>query len=202
MTRVEPLTPARMGDAHAIQKAFLGSKHVCCCIPLSCGETEADLAKKYARAPTRMPMAGVAVGTDGQTVVGFIQVRLHGMPLLDEFEALMHTTKPGECYIETVAVNSAHRGQGAGGKMLEWSEAVARAHGATVLTLSVIKGNPARRLYERFGFVAQPQDGCESLSLAVFICCIMGRPYGCFHPDCGAVHMEKPLGGAPDSSRP
>lgn len=51
-------------------------------------------------------MAGVAVGTDGQTVVGFIQVRLHGMPLLDEFEALMHTTKPGECYIETVAVNS------------------------------------------------------------------------------------------------
>jgi len=63
-----------------------------------------------------------------------------------------------------------------------------------VLTLAVLNGNPARRLYERFGFVAEARgDGCSDCIEACVVFCIIGRPYGLCDPHCGAVDMAKPL---------
>ena len=67
------------------------------------------------------------------------------------------------------------------------------SHKSTVLTLSVLNGNPAQRLYERFGFVVMPEDECEQCCAAAITLCAVGRPYGCCHPHCGASDMRKVL---------
>jgi len=53
-----------------------------------------------------------------------------------------------------------HRGHGLGAKLLKQVIAEAVAAGAT-LTLSVLKANPARLLYERLGFVVVGQSELE-----------------------------------------
>jgi ribosomal protein S18 acetylase RimI-like enzyme len=58
-----------------------------------------------------------------------------------------------------IAVSPAHRGTGVGGLMLDRLLADARALGFPGVSLSVRVTNPARRLYERFGF--RPVDGSE-----------------------------------------
>ena len=58
----------------------------------------------------------------------------------------------GELYLDTLAVTPAARGQGVGGALLERCAARARDLGLP-LTLLVEEGHPARRLYERSGFV-------------------------------------------------
>jgi GNAT superfamily N-acetyltransferase len=59
----------------------------------------------------------------------------------------------------TIGVVAAHRGRGIGAALLQAlaAEAVARSIGA--LSLSVEHGNPARRLYERAGYVSVADDG-------------------------------------------
>jgi ribosomal protein S18 acetylase RimI-like enzyme len=50
-------------------------------------------------------------------------------------------------------VDPAHRGRGAGGRLLDEAVGFARAHGAGEVLLSVTDGNDvARRLYEQYGF--------------------------------------------------
>ncbi len=49
------------------------------------------------------------------------------------------------------------RGGGAGGAALELLAPALRAHGVHALHLQVRPENPARRLYERLGFVASPR---------------------------------------------
>ena len=61
----------------------------------------------------------------------------------------LHTTKPGEAYVEQLSVAAAARGKGIGKLLLGWAEARAREHNCRILTLSVLNGNPAMRLYER-----------------------------------------------------
>ena len=52
------------------------------------------------------------------------------------------------------------QGQGLGGELLEQVIAEARSAGASV-SLSVLKANPARALYERMGFVVTGEAGHE-----------------------------------------
>ena len=54
------------------------------------------------------------------------------------------------------------RRQGIGSRLLERFEAAARTRGCAVLTLEVLQDNPARCLYERFGFNADPHDDQET----------------------------------------
>jgi ribosomal protein S18 acetylase RimI-like enzyme len=88
-----------------------------------------------------------------------------------------------------MAVTAAARGKGAGTAMLRWSESIARERGATRLSLGVVRGNPAIRLYERFGFVRtsgfRPDMDC-------MITCMMGCPHW-RNGGCGGYMMEKPL---------
>jgi GNAT superfamily N-acetyltransferase len=59
-----------------------------------------------------------------------------------------------------IAVSPARRGTGVGAAMLDRLLADARAAGLPGVSLSVRATNPARRLYERFGF--RPVDDAET----------------------------------------
>lgn len=95
--------------------------------------------------------------------------------------------------MEFLSVTAQARGQGVGTKLLQWGEERAREHNATELTLSVLNGNPAKRLYERFGFVAQPMTWWQRCMDCVCVTVLMGRPYGCCHRDWGSTFMVKDL---------
>jgi GNAT superfamily N-acetyltransferase len=68
---------------------------------------------------------------------------------------------PGEWWILQVQIMPAHQGQGIGGQLVGALVAEARAAGMA-LCLTVLKANPARRLYERHGFALITEDefGC------------------------------------------
>ena len=99
----------------------------------------------------------------------------------------------GETYIEQISVSAAARGKGIGKRLLQWAEAQARAANGTSMTLTVLNGNPARRLYERFGFVVVPEDPCEQCVGCCVVTCLMGRPYGLCDPHFGGVEMKMVL---------
>ena len=104
----------------------------------------------------------------------------------------LHKTKPGEAYIDQVMVSSDTRGLGVGTKLLEWAEALARERDAKVLSLEVLNGNPARRLYERFGMTEEQAGFCTRCCISpLFICCFASQHYGCSH--WGSVLMTKNL---------
>lgn len=189
--RVEPLTEARFAGALAIQNDFVGArKRACClCSYACCPAGPAEFAAPFRRSPERMATCAVAVRGEHE-VVGFVQMTAHGMPR-DLVSRMLHTSRAGECYIEMMAVSAETRGQGVGTRLLEWCEAVARARGARTLSLGVVAGNPARRLYERFGFVAREQGTCECICTSSLLCCLFGLP----HCRCGGIEMEKSLEG-------
>ena len=66
-----------------------------------------------------------------------------------------------------IGVSPQSRGRGIGGAMLEELKVTARAQGYAALSLSVNRGNPARRLYERHGFedlsISAPTDSSVTL---------------------------------------
>lgn len=88
------------------------------------------------------PTARVWLAFDGDEAVGvcvgFVGYStFHARPLLN---------------IHDLAVLPTHRGRGIGRAMLAAAEDMARSAGCCKLTLEVLEDNPARRLYERFGF--------------------------------------------------
>jgi ribosomal protein S18 acetylase RimI-like enzyme len=59
----------------------------------------------------------------------------------------------------SIGVEPAARGRGVGTRLLDGLVEVARADGHRAISLSVEPDNPARRLYERAGFVRVADDG-------------------------------------------
>ncbi len=164
-----------------------GAKFCCLCCPLSEHESGQGLIKYMEANPSRIPSWGIAVDNDGR-VLGYVAMTFHPMQPMDG----LHTTKPGEAYIDHVMVSAAARGRGVGLLLLEWAEALAREHNSTILALEVLNGNPAKRLYERFGLVVQPAGPCSRYCISpIFICCFASLPYGCSH--WGSVLMTKNL---------
>ena len=140
-----------------------------------------------------MRSAAVAVESTSRNVVGFLQLCFEGMP------SELHTTKRGEAYVESVAVDVRARGRGVGTKLLEKSEAIARERGCTYMSLGVVRGNPAVKLYERRGYSeVKGTDCCDECFSVPFICCLFGPV---IHPKgspsyCSwgrTFHMEKRL---------
>ena len=187
--RVEALTPARYRENYDIEHAFLGSKKFCCVLPWSCcggfGEWRAQREKQ---APEHKALYAVAIDESTSKVLGFVHCCGHGM------KCDLHTPKPGELYVEELAVSAEARGKGVGTKLLQWAEAQAVARGDTVMSLAVLRGNRAQGLYERFGFEEQPhQDGCDECCECCFVTLCFGRPYGCCHAGWGSAFMTKSL---------
>lgn len=60
---------------------------------------------------------------------------------------------PGAYHIAEIDIDPEYRGRGIGGALLDWAEAQARKQGFKRISLTTTTSNPARRLYERHGFV-------------------------------------------------
>lgn len=187
--RIEVLRAEYYDGARAIQNDFLGArKRACGVIPCACcPNSRLEFELPYRRSPELLALSAVAVREDG-TVVGFVQMYEYGLPR-GPIEQMMHTLRPGEVYIEMLSVSAEARGQGIGTRLLEWCEATARARHAEVLTLGVVAGNPARRLYERFGFEVEERGICAAICTSLTLCCLIGLPHG----ECGGIQMEKRL---------
>jgi len=189
--RVVTLTAERFAEANDVQNAFVGTKSFCNCLPYSiCLEPIDDFAKHYRKHPESLEYSAVAIvaasSDDPGRVVGLVKVSSYGVPQRWD-DALMHEVKPKECHVISIAVSAEARGKGVGTKLLQWVEAKAREKACDRITLHVVRGNPAIRLYERVGFEIVPEDGpwCSD----VFACFLIGRP----HSQCGAHFMEKKL---------
>ena len=185
-TTVQPLTMELVDAMTNVHNEGFGSKHCCLCCPVA--DTDGRIQRFYAKHPERLPMCGVALGNDGKPL-GFVQLAIYPMNDKDG----LHNTQPGEAYVEMISVAAAARGKGIGKLLLGWAEAKARERASTVLTLSVLHGNPAIRLYERLGFEAKEVDGCEQCIGGCVVCCLFGRPYGVCDPHWGSVDMKKSL---------
>ena len=107
--RIEVLTPARYRENYDIEHAFLDSKKFCCVLPWSCcggfGEWRAQREKQ---APEHKALYAVAVDETTDKVLGFVYCCGHGM------KCDLHTPKPGELYVEELAVSADARGKGVG----------------------------------------------------------------------------------------
>ena len=161
--RIEPLTPERYGEDFKLLFEFLGTMRCCCCIPNSCGESEAGWTKKREKWPAdKLSLSAVAIDEATNKVVGFVHCSGYGHP------CDMHKPKEGEIYVDEICVEKAFRSRGIGTQLMNWVEGVARERGATTLSLLVLRGNPSFGLYERLGFVAKKQS---SLKECLDCCC-------------------------------
>ena len=68
------------------------------------------------------------------------------------YAAIRHDAAERRVFISKLYLLLAHRKSGAGRRSLELIERLARERGATLLWLTVNKGNPSVRAYERLGF--------------------------------------------------
>src|SRR5262245_11029663 len=68
------------------------------------------------------------------------------------YAAIRHDAADARLFISKLYVLASHRKSGAGRQCLEHFERTARERGATHLWLTVNKGNPSVRAYERLGF--------------------------------------------------
>jgi GNAT superfamily N-acetyltransferase len=68
------------------------------------------------------------------------------------YAAIRHDVSDARLFISKLYVLAAHRKSGAGRQCLELIERMAQERGATHLWLTVNKGNPSVRAYERLGF--------------------------------------------------
>ena len=177
--RIEPLTPKRYGEDFKLLHEFLGTMRCCCCIPNSCGESEAGWTKKREKWPAdKLSLSAVAIDEATNKVVGFVHCSGFGHP------CDMHSPKEHEIYVDEVMVEESLRRRGIGTQLMNWVEDTARSRGATTLSLLVLKGNPSRGLYERLGYVSKGPPGG-----ALIACCC----YGLFFGSCGAEMMYKQL---------
>jgi len=82
------------------------------------------------------------IDVDGETV-GSVAVR----------------SEPGEHWLEHFYLAAVHQGRGVGGELLR--RVLAERTDALPWRLNVLQGSPARRLYERHGFVFEREDDVD-----------------------------------------
>jgi ribosomal protein S18 acetylase RimI-like enzyme len=81
---------------------------------------------------------------------GYFQILKSGERI--GYASIRHDAADGRVFISKLYVLAAYRKCGAGRQALELIERMARERGATHLWLTVNKGNPSVRAYERVGF--------------------------------------------------
>jgi ribosomal protein S18 acetylase RimI-like enzyme len=88
-------------------------------------------------------------------IVGYFGMRAPGV-IVRSLIAESMLQKPGrdQLYLGHLAVAPAWRGRGIGRQLLDFAHTQARTRGLAQILLDVAEGNPARRLYERAGYVA------------------------------------------------
>jgi ribosomal protein S18 acetylase RimI-like enzyme len=181
---IEPLTERHFDTVRKIENEFVGAnKGFCfgCCPYKWCPTTKDKFEVPYKKDPNRLATFGLAIRSSDQQVLGFCKT-VHKTQYRTEFEEMIHIPKPNELYIDMLAVTKEARGKGLGTKLLNWAEGIAKERDFTILTLEVVNGNPAKRLYDRFGF-----DDASSTWFGAFF--MLGRVHGQF----GSTFMVKKL---------
>lgn len=188
--RVEALTERYFPGALAVQNNFAGAgrKRLCCLIPLTLFPTTSCEFKRLFATENARSASAIAVRESDDKVVGFAHMS-DGSMKRDLVMQCLHTSQEGECYIEMIGVLSEVRGHGIGTRLLQFCEARARERNARALTLGVVANNPAKRLYERFGFVDRDQSAASKLFSLLTLFCLFGFP----HWGCGGALMTKQL---------
>lgn len=105
--------------------------------------------------------------------VGKIAINAQGVPLGAAWYRLFPAKAPGYGFVSatipelTISVHPGARGQGIGGALIEALVSAAAEQGWSALSLSVDRKNPAKQLYERYGFsdagISQPSDSSVTL---------------------------------------
>jgi len=189
--RIQTLTEDYFEEAREIENDFLADGKGFCfgCCPYSwCLMPQAGFASMHRRDEDKCSRYGLAIKDDEQdqngcNVLGIIKLRLGTTPS-NWMQNTMYKVTNDELYIDLLAVRLEARGRGIGRQLLEWAEHQARnVYGVAKLTLGVTKGNRAKNLYTRFGFVQVKSHHAYSLVWGV------GMPNGRL----GASIMEKML---------
>jgi ribosomal protein S18 acetylase RimI-like enzyme len=179
-----------------LMKDAFRSKKMCCMISLE--DTPEAMQARYAKYDeAKWKLGAVAVSKTSNQVLGHVQMTDKSLPM---FPTWAHTCKPGELYIEVIAVGADARGKGVGSRLLAWCDTIALQAPPSGqapysrLTLEVLYGNPAIGLYARKGFHTMPNDDpLDFCCASIVICCFFGRPYGCCDSSVGSMTMEKTL---------
>ncbi|CAJ1956761.1 unnamed protein product [Cylindrotheca closterium] len=175
LIEIVPLSRQYFAEAKDIESDFVKTGKGCCfgvCRFAWCpASPQEEFDSMYStKDVTRKETYGVALYNN--KVVGICKGRRFGQKMTFD-ESLMHKPAKGEFYIDTLAVTSEARGKGVGTKLLKWAEDLARQKGDSKLQLGVMQGNPAERLYTRFGFEEEQRASC-------CISFLIGRPHGSF----------------------
>eukprot|EP00542_Grammatophora_oceanica_P001668 CAMPEP_0194061736 /NCGR_PEP_ID=MMETSP0009_2-20130614/75441_1 /TAXON_ID=210454 /ORGANISM="Grammatophora oceanica, Strain CCMP 410" /LENGTH=217 /DNA_ID=CAMNT_0038713177 /DNA_START=144 /DNA_END=793 /DNA_ORIENTATION=- len=182
---IESLTEKHFDAARKIENEFLGGGKGFCfglCPYTLCPMGRGEFEGVYRKSSDRCLTYGLAIQQHDQSrVVGICKVRDSTQPV-GFGENALHKPKEGEMYLDTMVVTKEARGRGVGTQLMNWAEDTARSRGRTKMTLGVVNGNPAQRLYERKGYIQV--DSVWFLSSFM-----LGRPNGAF----GAILMEKQL---------
>eukprot|EP00980_Cylindrotheca_fusiformis_P016168 scaffold4805_cov136-Cylindrotheca_fusiformis.AAC.23 len=181
---IETLTPEYFDGARAVESGFVQTRKGFCfglCPYRFCPVSKSEFEQIYRQSADRCSTYGVAVRQTDQLVIGICKLRTASQPSKWK-EDLLHDPSSNEMYVDTLAVTAEARGKGVGARLLNWAEEEARERKATRMILGVSTGNPARRLYERVGYV-------ETESACFWPSCLLGRPNGSF----GGAMMEKKL---------
>uniref|UniRef100_A0A7S4J080 N-acetyltransferase domain-containing protein n=1 Tax=Odontella aurita TaxID=265563 RepID=A0A7S4J080_9STRA len=181
---IEILSEKYFERAREIENEFSGTGKGFCfglCSYSHCPRSKEDFASTYSNDPDRRSTYALAIRKSDESVVGVMCLRQGGQNNRFD-ENMMHKPKADEMYVEHIAVTKESRGMGAGTKLLQWAEEKAKERDATMMSLGVVRGNPAKNLYLRFGFTDVGGSLCISS-------CLIGRPNGRF----GADMMEKQL---------
>ena len=170
--------------------AFYGTKHFLnCCSYANCQDTAEEFTKLYRHHPKALESCIIALDARENVVCGCIRLSIDEIPRSNA-DNFLHVPEKDECYVSTVCVSERARGKGVGTRLLEEAETFARKYQKTRLTLEVLNGNPAERLYRRFGFEPVEETGAAWCVASCLSCVFFGkREHGKF----GRVKMEKTL---------
>ncbi len=116
-------------------------------------DDEADYATELRAAAHRAAEADLVVAADDSTreLLGTVTFCISGSPYAE-------ISGPGEAEFRMLAVRPDARGRGVGQTLARWCVERAREQGCTALVLSSLdRMTTAHRLYERLGFVRQPE---------------------------------------------
>jgi GNAT superfamily N-acetyltransferase len=172
---IQSLKEQQFDEAMKIENDFFGTRGWCFggCPYSWCPASKVEF--DYKDDPDRRSTYGVAIRQSDQTIVGVVTLRQ--VSQASTFvEKLFHVPDVDECYVDHVAVTKNARGMGVGTQLLNWADEKARERGATKITLRVVRGNPAKRLYVKHGYV----DKRTFYLLPWFL---LGLPHGQFGAD-------------------
>lgn len=90
-------------------------------------------------------------------LTGFQPAQAHVISVGDDEVGLIALRpEPDEVWLEHFYLRPEHQGRGLGGQVLRW--ALQQPSSGRPFRLNVLQGSPARRLYERHGFVHERED--------------------------------------------